>query len=135
MVRVDVVAGSHSSVLAARLELATTSVVRGEWLTYSVVNTGTLPIMLGEAYVFDRLVSDAWELVPGPRAAALWGRRLVSGRRSELTARVPDLAHPGHYLLRKGLQVDRDPYPGYEWVAAEKVEPIVVTAEFEVVAD
>ena len=69
-----------------------------------------------------------------PYAFPAWGRRLESGGRFELTARVPERAHPGRYRLRKRLRVDRDPRPGYERVAAQEVEPIEVTVEFEVCA-
>ena len=128
-------AGDPSLFLAARLELAASAVVPGRVLEYTVINTGALPIMLGEAYGFERPAGDGWERVPVPYAFRLWGRRLESGGRFELTARVPELAHPGRYRLRKRLQVDRDPHPGYEWVAAREIEPIEVTAEFDVTVD
>jgi hypothetical protein len=42
------------------------------------------------------------------------------------------LARPAHYRLRKRLDVDRDPHPGYEWVARQEIHAIEATAEFEV---
>ena len=99
---------------------------------YTVINAGDLPIMFGEAYELELLSDDGWGLVELPYAFRLWGRRLESGGRYELSARVPDLAQPGRYRLRKRLDVDRDPHPGYEWLGGEKIEPIEVTAEFDV---
>jgi hypothetical protein len=99
---------------------------------YSVVNVGELPIMLGEAYELEWLSDGGWEWVDLPFAFRLWGRRLESGDRYELAARVPDGAHTGRYRLRKRLDVDRDPHPGYEWLAGSGIEPIEVTAEFDV---
>jgi hypothetical protein len=101
---------------------------------YTVVNTGELPIALGAAYELDRLTDDAWEAIPIPYMFRAWGRRLESGERYELQARVPEFTEPGHCRLRKRLRVDRDPHPGYEWLARE-IEPIELTAEFEVIAD
>jgi hypothetical protein len=72
--------------------------------------------MLGEAYELERLTGDGWERAVGLRAFRLWGRRLKSGERYELTVRVPELAQPGRHRLRKRLNADRDPHPGYEWV-------------------
>jgi hypothetical protein len=94
-------------VLAAELELATTAAIAGEGLRYTVINIGALPIMLGEAYELKRLTDDGWERV-------------------KVSARYP---------LRKRLAVDRDPHPGYEWVACQEIEPLEVTAEFEVTKD
>jgi hypothetical protein len=64
-----------------------------------------------------------------------WGRRLESGDRFELTSRIREFVHTGRYRLRKRLAVDRDPHPGYEWVARQEIEPLEVTAEFEVTKD
>ena len=122
----------HSS-LAARLELAGATAAPGGGLLYSVINTGSLPIMLGAEYVLERATDGGWERVPFPRAFPLWGRRLAPGARSELTARVWEQAQPGRYRLRVPLGVDRDPHPGYEWVAAQEIEPIEVTADFDVI--
>jgi hypothetical protein len=122
---------ARSTVLAARLELSAATFSRGEDLRYVVINTGDLPIMLGEAYELERLTDDGWERAAGPYAFRLWGRRLEAGGRYELTVRVPELAQPGRYRLRKRLGVDRDPHPGYEWVAHQVIDPIEVTAEFE----
>jgi hypothetical protein len=33
------------------------------------------------------------------------------------------------------LDVDRDPHPGYEWVAHQEIAPLVVMAEFEATTD
>jgi hypothetical protein len=99
---------------------------------YAVVNTGSLPIMLGAAFVLERASGDGWERLPIPRAFPAWGRRLDAGARSELTARVWEHAQPGRYRLRVPLRVDRDPHPGYEWVATPEIGPIEVTAEFVV---
>lgn len=122
---VGVVAGSSSSALAARLELAAAAAMPGERLGYAVVNTGELPIMLGEAYELERVSDDGWERFPVPYMFRMWGRRLEPGGRSELTARVPELAESGRYRL----------HPGYEWVAGQEIEPIEVVADFEVMRD
>ena len=118
--------------LAARVELPVGSAAPGGSLVYCVINTGSRPIMLGAAFVIERATGDGWERLPVPRAFPLWGRRLEAGDRSELVARVWDQAQPGRYRLRVPLQVDRDPHPGYEWVATQEIKPIEVTAEFDV---
>ena len=126
--------GPRPSALAAELELAATSTT-GDGLRYMVVNTGELPIMLGEAYVLERLTDDGWERVRIGTNLRLWGRRLELGDRFELTVRIPGFAPAGRYRLRKRLALDRDPHPGYEWVAHQEIEPLDVTAEFEVAKD
>jgi hypothetical protein len=128
------VSRSRSSALAARLELAATAAIPGGGLGYTVVNIGALPISLGEAYELDRLADGESERVEIPYMFRSWGRRLESGDRFTLTARIPESVQPGRYRLRKRLDVDRDPHPGYEWVAHQETEPIEVTAEFEVTA-
>jgi hypothetical protein len=130
-----VVSGFRSSVLAAELELATTAVIADEGLRYTVVNIGVLPIILGEAYELERWTDGRWERVKVSTNFRLWGRRLESGDRFELTSRIPEFVHRGRYRLRKRLAVDRDPHPGYEWVARQEIEPLKVTAEFEVTKD
>jgi hypothetical protein len=129
------VSGSRPSALAAELELATTASTARDGLRYTVVNTGELPIMLGEAYELERLTDDGWQRVRIGTNFRLWGRRLESGDRFELTSRIPELAPAGRYRLRKRLAVDRDPHPGYEWVAHQQIAPLEVTAEFEVTKD
>jgi hypothetical protein len=126
-----VVVDGSPYVLAARVEVGI-PVVSGGGVEYEVINTGELPIMLGEAYEFDRLGSTGWDRVPLPYAFRLSGRRLEAGDRYGLAARVPDSALPGRYRLRKRLDVDRDPHPGYEWVAHQEIDAIEVTAEFEI---
>lgn len=88
--------------------------------------------MLGEAYGLERFSSDVWERVELPFAFRLWGWRLEAGERYELSARVPDFVQPGLYRLRKRLEADRDPHPGYEWVAGQGIAPIELTAQFSV---
>ena len=51
-----------------------------------------------------------------------------------LTAHIWKHADLGRYRLRVLLEVDRDPHPGYGWVAPQEIEPIEVTAEFVVAA-
>ena len=121
--------------LAADLELATKAAVAGESLQYTVINIGALPLLLGEAYQLERLTNGGWERINVGANFRLWGRRLESGDRFELTARIPEFVHSGRYRLRKRLDVDRDPHPGYEWVAHQEIEPIELTAEFEVATD
>jgi hypothetical protein len=104
-------------------------------VAYTVVNAGATPIMLGEAYELERISDDGWERVELPYVFRLWGRRLESGDRCELAARVPEVVQPGRYRLRKRLDVDRDPHPGYEWVAHQEIQPVEVTAEFAVTVD
>jgi hypothetical protein len=117
------------------MEVGAAVATPGESVGYTVINTGDVPIMLGEAYGLERLSDGAWERVELPYAFRLWGRRLESGDRYELSARVPDFVQPGRYRLRKRLDADRDPHPGYEWVAGQDIEPIEVTAEFNVAVD
>lgn len=99
-----------------------------------MINTGQLPIMLGEAYELDRLGSAGWDRIEVPCAFRLWGRRLEPGGRSGLTAQVPESARPGRHRLRKRLDADRDPHPGWEWVAGEDIAGITASAEFEVIS-
>jgi len=109
--------------------------VSGGSLGYAPINPGSLPIMLGAAFVFERATGDGCERLAVPRAFPLWGRRLEAGARSELTARVWSPHTPGRYRLRVPLGVDRDLHPGYEWVAAREIEPVEVTAEFDAAAE
>jgi hypothetical protein len=118
--------------LAFGLELKTPSVAAGGTLSYVVINTGTVPLMLGAHYELDSWAGDRWGDFPGPRWFQAWGRRLEPGDRFELSAPVPASARPGRYRLRKRLGPDRDPHPGYEWVARHPSEPIEAAAEFEV---
>jgi hypothetical protein len=97
-----------------------------------VINTGTVPLMVGASYELDSWSGGRWEKSPGPSRFRAWGRRLEPGDRFELFAPVPASARPGRYRLRKRLDADRDPHPGYEWVASHTIEPIEAAAEFEV---
>jgi hypothetical protein len=106
----------------------------GDDLAYAVINVGELPLVLGAAYELERIIGDGWERVAGTGAFRAWGRRLDPGGRYELTARVPERAQSGRYRLRKRVDVDRDPHPGYEWVAGREIEPVDLTAEFYVVS-
>jgi hypothetical protein len=121
-------------VLAGRLEVPHPTVSVGGELAYAVVNDGDVPIMLGEDYEVERFGAAGWERIDLGYAFRLWGRRLAPGARFKLTARVPERLVPGRYRLCKRLIADRDPQPGYEWVAQQEIEPVDVTAEFEVVA-
>lgn len=121
-------------VLSGRLEVTHPVVVVGGELEYAVVNDGDVPIMLGEDYEVDRRCAAGWERVALGYSFRLWGRRLGPGARFALTARLPEHVEPGDYRLRKWLVADRDPHPGYEWVAQQQIEPVEATAEFEVLA-
>jgi hypothetical protein len=88
--------------------------------------------MLGAAYRLDRLTDSGWQDVAGPYAFQAWGLRLESGRQHELAARIPEHAQPGRHRLRVRVSADRDPHPGHEWVARQEIQPIEVSAEFEV---
>jgi hypothetical protein len=126
------VSGRTPPVLAARVESAGTTAAPGGQIKYTVLNTGALPIMLGAHYELDRFIDNTWEPFPLPYAFRLWGRRLETGNRYELTARIPEHAPPGRYRLRKRLDVDRDPHPGYESLATKQIDPIELTTEFDV---
>jgi len=57
------VANRVAPALVARLELVGPAVMPGGRLRYAVVN-GVVPIMLGEAYGFERVTDHGWERVP-----------------------------------------------------------------------
>lgn len=118
--------------VCARLDLGATSAVAGDRLEYSVLNTGSLPIVVGEAFGLDRLEDDEWVAVEVPYKFRLWGRRLNSGESFALTARIPDGTRIGRYRLNKRLVVDRDPQPGYEAIAQLDIPPTVARGEFDV---
>jgi hypothetical protein len=120
--------------LDARLEVLDLPVVAGGAVKYAVLNLGAAPIMVGEAFVLERLVGDEWEHVEVLSMFRAWGRALGSGERFELMARVPERARPGRYRLRKSLMVDRDPSPGLEWAAGRELDPVDVSTEFDVVS-
>jgi hypothetical protein len=127
------VAGSGAPSLAARLEVVgAAAAVPGGGLRYAVVNTGEVPILLGTAYGLERLGEAGWKEVALPYWFPACGLRLELRSRLELTARIPDDAQPGRHRLRKPLQADRDPHPGYEWVATSAIRPIELTLEFDV---
>lgn len=71
---------------------------------------------------------------PRPIRVSVVGPAVGIGSRYELTARVPGVASPGHYRLRKRLDVDRDSHPGYKWWPAQEIESIEVIAEFDVMS-
>jgi hypothetical protein len=119
--------------LAARLELPATTAAPGGPLRYRVTNTGAVPILLGASYGLERLVAHGWEEVSVPYSFPAWGVRLESERRRELTARIPERVQSGRHRLRVRMRADRDPHPGFEWVALEQIQPIEVCAEFDVV--
>jgi hypothetical protein len=122
------VANCVASALVARLELLGPAVVPGGRLSYAVINTDVVPIMLGEAYGFERVSDHGWECVPLAYVFRTAAGALGSGSPYDLIARVPDHAQPGRYRLRKHLRADRDPHPGYEWVATEEIQAIELTA-------
>jgi hypothetical protein len=93
------VSGSRAPVLAAELQLAATATIAGEGLRYTVVNVGALPIMLGEAYGLERLADAGWERIEVPYNFRLWGRRLESGDRFELTSQIPERVEVGRFRL------------------------------------
>lgn len=124
--------GVDSFEVLARLDLHTTSAVPGDRLEYSVTNTGSLPILAGEAFGLDRLQENDWVPVEVPCMFRAWGRRLNSGESVALTARIPDGTPAGRYRLNKRLAVDRDPHPGYEWIAHHDIPPSVAFGEFDV---
>lgn len=118
--------------VAARLELLRSVLRAGDELEYTVVNTGDLPIMLGAAYVLERLENGRW-IVANPNALCrAWGRRLPPGEQHQLTTRLAASLPAGSYRLRKRLSVDRDPHRGYEWLAQRNVEPCEATARFAI---
>jgi hypothetical protein len=118
--------------ISARLELPVTRAVPGGGLVYVIINTGTVPVVLGAAYGLERRGASGWEDLPVPYAFPLWGLRLQSGSRREMVARIPEHAQAGRHRLRVRLPADRDPHPGYEWVAQEEIQPVEVSAEFDV---
>jgi hypothetical protein len=127
--------GRVSSSLAARLEVGAAAAAPGGSVGYAVINAGDVPIILGDGFGLERLSDGRWERVELPYAFRLWGPRLESGDRYELSARVADFVQPGRYRLRKRLDADRDPHPEYEWVAGSEIQPIELTAEFNVAVD
>jgi hypothetical protein len=121
-----------SSSVAARLELPKPTFTAGDDLEYVVVNTGDLPIMLGAAYVLERFEHGGWRVANPDAAFRAWGRRLTPGQQSELTTHLPASLPAGNYRLRKRLAADRDPHPGYEWLAQSDVASCEAIAEFTV---
>ena len=67
-----------------------------------------------------------------PYMFRLWGRHVNPGESFALTARIPDGTPAGRYRLTKRLGVDRDPHPGYEWIAHHDIQPCVAFEEFDV---
>jgi hypothetical protein len=114
------------------LKLSKPAFTAGDELQYIVVNTGELPIMLGAAYVLERFEQRGWRVANPDAGFRAWGRRLAPGQRTRLTTRLPASLPAGSYRLRKRLRADRDPHPGYEWVALSDVAPCEATAEFTV---
>lgn len=106
--------------------------VPGGRLGYVIINTGTVPVILGAAYGLERRVASGWEDVAIPYAFPAWGLRLPPRSGRELVARIPERAQPGRHRLRVRLSADRDPHPGYEWVAQQEIQPVEVSAEFDV---
>jgi hypothetical protein len=118
--------------VAGQLELARSSFAAGDELTYTVANTGDLPIMLGAAYALERFDNGRWTVTNPNAGFRAWGRRLGPGQQTQLSTRLPPALPAGRYRLRKRLSVDRDPYPGLEWLAQSNIEPYEAIVEFTV---
>lgn len=99
---------------------------------YAVINAGVLPIMLGEDYKLQQRVSDRWELLALPYGFRAIGYRLEPGGRRELSVRIPESLQPGRYRVCKRLIADRVRDPGREQRVVNDVEPIELTASFDV---
>lgn len=122
---------SQPPALAAHLELAAATAMPGAGVRYSAVNDGPVPIMLGEGYSLDQLTDHGWERLPSAIFRTI-GWYLAEGAARELYFRIPEDARPGRYRLRKRLDADRDPRPGFEWLRGHEIQPIEVIAEFDV---
>jgi hypothetical protein len=117
---------------AARLELVAITAVAGGRLGCTGTNTGTAPLVLGADYGVERLTGSGSEEVALPYGFRAWGLRLESLAHRELVGRIPEQAQPGRHRLRVRLTADRDPHPGYEWVAEQQLRGVEVSAEFDV---
>jgi hypothetical protein len=89
--------------------------------------------MLGEHYSLERLTDRGWERLPSVLMFRAIGYYLSEGAVRDLTFRVPEDAQPGRHRLCKSLRADSDPVPGSDWLRGYDIEPIEVTAEFEVI--
>lgn len=87
--------------------------------------------MIGAAYVLERFERGGWR-VANPDAAISRLGTAAPGQQSELTTHLPASLPAGNYRLRKRLAADRDPHPGYEWLAQSDVAPFKAIAEFTV---
>jgi hypothetical protein len=119
--------------IAAQLELAQQTARAGDELRYTVINTGTKWLAMGEHYSVERRERNEWVNVPLPFAFRLIGYTLDPGQRRALTARIADDLHPGRYRLRKKVGPVTDPGPWNDW-GAFRIDPIELTAEFELTA-
>jgi hypothetical protein len=119
--------------LGGDLSIPRPSVQAGGELEYAVTNTGDVPIMLGASYSLERREGLAWSPVDHPRMFPSWGRSLRPGGHTTLSLIAPTHLTPGHYRLLKQLDADRDPRPGFEWVAQHDFEPVQTKAEFDVI--
>jgi len=133
--KVDKVSDATAPKLAARLELPRPVAGPGGPLEYTVINIGDLPIRLGAHYSLECDAGDGWQPVETSAGFRAWGRRLLPGNRTQITAYLPQDLPAGRYRLRKRLNADADPHPGYEWIAHAEIPPIETTAEFRVDTD
>lgn len=85
--------------LDGRLELSVPEAVRGEVLTYRIINTGSARLTCGAGHVLERNAGDAW-VVMNPRMAFPAIGLIVEPRQGrQLTARIPADSPSGQYLI------------------------------------
>lgn len=124
--------GDEAPTLASHLELPSVRVAPGARVSYSVVNDGPVPIMLGLHYWLERQADRGWERLPSG-IFRLIGYYLPEGAVREFDFRIPEDAQPGRYRLCKCVRADSDPRPGSESLGGHQIDPIELAAEFEVI--
>lgn len=103
----------------------------GARASYSVVNGGPVPIMLGRPTRW-RLTEQGWERFASPAFRAIsW--HLGTGAARQLEFRIPEDAPRGRYRLCKTVRADTDPRPETQWLRGHNIDPLELAIEFNVV--
>lgn len=94
----------HDQALDARLDLSDSSVIRGEDLSYTIVNTGTDRLICGVGYRLERQDKGEWIAMNLRTAFRAIGFILAPGEERQLRAAIPPTARAGQYRISTSVR-------------------------------
>jgi hypothetical protein len=92
--------------LGAEIRLVGPTARPGEASAYSIVNTGSVPLICGLRYRLERETSDGWVVMNPGMAFRLIGFAVLPGQARELKASIPPDAPTGVYRIRVSVTSD-----------------------------